>query len=171
MDGHRRTGGRPGREAMELSSTLQDALNKHINAELSSAYLYLSMSAYCDSIDMPGFAHWFRAQHDEETSHAFKIFDFVNDRGGRVVLEAIQQPPSDFTSVLDATQRTLDHERKVTSMIHRLYEQSVEESDYPAQVLLQWFISEHLKLVGDDGAGLLMIDARLAERGSGDPTG
>ncbi len=169
---------------MELSSTLQDALNKHINAELSSAYLYLSMSAYCDSIDMPGFAHWFRAQHNEETSHAFKIFDFVNDRGGRVVLEAIQQPPSDFTSVLDATQRTLDHERKVTSMIHRLYEQSVEESDYPAQVLLQWFISEqveeekaaneileHLKLVGDDGAGLLMIDARLAERGSGDPTG
>ena len=164
---------------MELSSTLQDALNKHVNAEFESAYLYLSMSAYCESIDMTGFAHWFRIQHQEEMSHALKMFDFVCDRGGKVTLQTIGAPPADFKSPLDAVQQTLDHERKVTSMIHRLYEQAVEESDYAAQVLLQWFISEQveeektaseileqLKLVANDGAGLLMIDARLGERTS-----
>ena len=162
---------------MELSKALQDAINTHANSEFYSAYLYLSMAAYCESINMPGFAHWMRIQHQEETGHALKLFDFVNDRGGRVVLEAIDQPPVEFQSSLDVMQRTLEHERTVTSMIHRLYEQAVEESDYAAQILLQWFISEqveeekaaddiveHLKLVGDDGVGLLMIDARLGER-------
>ena len=162
---------------MELSRKLEDAINKHINAELYSAYLYLSMSAFCEGINMGGFAHWMRVQHQEETSHALKLFDFVNDRDGRVELQAIQQPPTEFQSLLDVMEGTLEHERKVTSMINRLYELAVEESDYPAQVLLQWFISEQveeekaagdiveqLKLVDDDGAGLLILDARLAER-------
>ena len=165
---------------MDLSKNLLDAINRHTNAELSSAYLYLSMSAYCDSINMPGFASWMRVQHDEETSHAMKLFDFVNDRGGRVALDTIERPPADFSGPLDVMERTLAHERGVTSMIDRLYELSVEESDYPAQVLLQWFISEQveeektvaevveqLKLVGDDGTGLLMIDARMGERTGG----
>ena len=165
---------------MELGKALQDAINGHINSEIYSAYLYLSMSAYCDSINMPGFAHWMRVQHQEEMAHAMKLFDFVNDRGGRVTLQAIEQPPVEFRSALDVMEQTLQHERRVTSLIHRLYELAAEESDYPAQVLLQWFISEQveeekavdeileqLKLVGDDGAGLLMIDARLGDRTAG----
>ena len=158
---------------MDISDKLHEAINKHINAELYSAYLYLSMSAYCDGISLPGFAHWLRAQH-----HAFKLFDFLNDRGGRVELQAITKPPGAFDSPLDVMEQTLAHEQEVTSLIHRLYELAVEESDYPAQILLQWFISEqveeeknvsevvqHLSLVGDDGAGVLMVDARLGQRG------
>jgi ferritin len=163
---------------MELSTKLHDAINKHINAEFYSAYLYLSMSAYCDSMNLPGFARWLRVQHGEELSHALKLFDFLNDRGGRIELQAIGQPPIEFESPLAVMEQTLEHERAVTSEIHRLYELAVEESDYPAQVLLQWFVTEqveeektageiveHLKLVGAQGAGLLMIDTRLGERG------
>ena len=163
---------------MELSTKLQNAINKHINAEFYSAYLYLSMSAYCDSMDLPGFSRWLRVQHGEELSHALKLFDFLNDRGGRVELQAIGQPPLEFESPLAVMEQTLEHERAVTSEINGLYELAVEESDYPAQVLLQWFISEqveeektaseiveHLKMVGGQGAGLLMIDARLGARG------
>jgi len=166
---------------MKLSQRMEDAINRHINAELSSAYLYLSMSAYCDSVSMPGFAHWMRVQHREETSHAMKLFDFIHDRGGRVVLDTITQPPIQFNSVLDVAEQTLEHERSVTSMIYRLYELAVEESDYATQVLLQWFINEQveeetivtevvdqLKLVDNDGTGLLMIDARLSGRDTAD---
>ena len=162
---------------MELSNRLREAINTHIAAELYSAYLYLSMSAYSDSINMPGFAQWMRVQHQEEIAHALKLFDFVNDRGGRVVIQAIDQPPADFQSPLDVMVKTLDHEQHVTSLVDRLYELAVEESDYPAQVLLQWFISEQveeekavvqiieqLKLVGDDGAGMLIIDNALMGR-------
>ena len=168
---------------MDISDKLHEAINKHINAELYSAYLYLSMSAYCDGISLPGFAHWLRAQHAEELSHAFKLFDFLNDRGGRVELQAIAKPPGAFDSPLDVMEQTLAHEQEVTSLIHRLYELAVEQSDYPAQILLQWFISEqveeeknvsevvqHLSLVGDDGAGVLMVDARLGQRGGGNGT-
>ena len=162
---------------MELSTRLREAINSHLNAELYAAYLYLSMAAYCENISMPGFAHWMRLQHQEELSHAMKLFDFLNARESRVVLQAIDQPPTEFKSPSDVAEKTLEHERAVTSKIHRLYELTVEESDYPAQVLLQWFISEqveeekviadvveHLRLVGEDGTGLLMIDGRLGER-------
>ena len=162
---------------MELSARLREAINSHLNAELYSAYLYLSMAAYCENIGMPGFAHWMRLQHQEELSHGMKLFDFLNARGSRVVLQAIDQPPTEFKSPLDVAEKTLEHERAVTSKIHRLYELTIEESDYAAQVLLQWFISEqveeekviadvveHLRLVGEDGTGLLMIDSRLGER-------
>ena len=165
---------------MDLGPRLLDAINQHVNSELYSAYLYLSMSAYCESANMPGMAHWMRLQHEEETSHAMRLFDFVNDRGGRVVLQAIDQPPVEFSSPLDVMERTLEHERSVTSAIHRLYELATEESDYAAQVLLQWFITEQveeekaagevveqLRLVGDDPTGLLMIDSRLGERAAG----
>jgi len=166
---------------MQLTSRLQDALNRHVGAELSSAHLYLSMSAYCQAANLPGFAHWLRVQHQEETGHALKFIDFIDDRDGRVLLGAIESPPTEFGSPLDVMEQTLEHERKVTSLINRLYELAVEESDYPTQVLLQWFISEQveeeknaaevveqLKIVGDDGAGLLMIDARLGQRSSGE---
>ena len=162
---------------MTISSTLQNAINGQINAELASAYLYLSMVAYFEEANLSGFAHWMRMQNKEETSHAMRLFDFVIDRGGRVELQGLDTPANNFTSPLDAMERTLEHERKVTSLIHRLYEASVEESDYAAQVLMHEFITEqveeeksaeeiveHLRLVGEDGTGLLMLDARLGER-------
>lgn len=162
---------------MELSKKLEISLNKHINEELYSAYLYLSMSAYCEASNLAGFSHWLMGQHQEEISHAMKLFDFVNDRGGRVILQAIEQPPVEFASPMDVMEQTLAHERKVTSLIHRLYELSVEESDYPAQVLLHWFVSEQveeekaaseivdqLRLAGENAAALMLIDSKLGAR-------
>ena len=162
---------------MELSKSLEDALNDQINAELYSAYLYLSMSAYCEAMNLPGFAHWMRLQQDEEQEHAMKIFDFVNDRGGRVTLKSVDQPPSDFRSPLDIMERALEHERSVTSMIGSLYDLAAEEKDYSAHVMLEWFVSEQvqeekaasqiverLRMVEGDGVGLSMIDATLGER-------
>ena len=162
---------------MSLSQTLQNAINEQINAELFSAYLYLSMAAYCESINLGGFAHWMRLQNQEETGHAMKFFDFVIDRGGRVELKPIEQPPLEFDSPLRLMQQTLAHEQKVTGLINRLYALAVKEGDYAAQVMLQWFITEQveeeksatdiieqLKTVGADGTGLLMIDAKLGAR-------
>ena len=160
-----------------LSKKVEEAINRQINAELYSAYLYLSMAAYLETQYLPGFAHWLRVQNREETSHAMKLFDFVTDRDGRVELQAISQPPTEFQSALEVMQRTLEHEREVTVMINRLYEMAVEESDYPLRVLLHWFIEEQveeeknanqiveqMKLIGDGKAGLLMLDARMRER-------
>ena len=160
-----------------LSKTIQDALNQHINREFYSSYLYLSMSAYCESINLPGFAHWLRVQSQEEMEHALKLFDFISDREGRVTLHPIPQPPVEFQSPLDVIQSTLDHEREVTEMINRLYEMAVKEEDYATQVHLQWFITEQveeekaanevveqLKMIGDQGDALLLLDRRLAER-------
>lgn len=160
-----------------LTSTVQDAFNKHINHEFYSSYLYLSMAAYCEFINLPGFAHWMRLQSQEEYGHAMRLFDFVNDRGGQIVLHPIAQPPVEFSSITDVIQQTLDHERQVSSLINKLYELSIQEGDYPAQVHLQWFITEQveeektvvdileqLKLVGGRGDALLLLDRELAGR-------
>jgi ferritin len=163
-----------------LSKAMQDAINKQINAEISSAYLYLSMFAYCAANNRPGCAHWMRVQWEEELTHAMRLFEHVNDRGGRAVLRAIPQPATEFKSLLDVFKQVLDHEKEVTALIHRLYETAVKENDYPAQVMLQWFINEQveeeksaaevveqLKLIGDQGAPVLMLDRHLAMRKSG----
>jgi ferritin len=160
-----------------LSQAMQDAINDQVKHEFYSAYLYLAMSAYCESVNLPGFAHWMRLQSQEELSHGLKLFDHVHERGGRARLHAIDQPPDDFRSPLDIFQKSLEHEQKVTGMIHRLYALAVKENDYAAQVLLQWFITEQveeeknagqiveqLKLIGDQGAAVLMLDRQLAAR-------
>lgn len=160
-----------------ISRAIQDAMNEQIKNELYSAYLYLSMAAYCESINLKGFAHWMRVQYEEETEHAMKFFDFVNDRGGRVTLQAIPQPPTEFKSPLDVFEQTLEHERKVTAMINKIYDLAVKESDYASQALLQWFVTEQveeeksaseivekLKLAGDRGSALLYLDHELGER-------
>ena len=162
---------------MKLSASLQESFNDQINAELASAYLYLSMAAYFEDENLPGFAHWMRMQNEEETSHAMRFFDYVHDRGGRASLKAIAEPPSDYRSPLDVMERTLDHERKVTALINRMYQLAIEESDYAAQVMLHELINEqveeekvaeeivdHLRIIEGDGTGLLQIDARLGER-------
>jgi len=160
-----------------LNNVIQDAINEQLKQEFYSAYLYLSMSAYCESINLPGFAHWMRLQHQEELAHAMKFFDFVNDREGSVELQAIDQPPSEFQSPLDIFQQALEHERKISGLIHRLYELAVKEKDYPTQTLLQWFIAEQveeeknasqiveqLKMTGGNSTALLLLDRELAAR-------
>ena len=162
---------------MKLGANLQDSFNDQINAELASAYLYLSMAAYFEDENLPGFAHWMRMQNGEETAHAMRFFDYVHDRGGRATLQAIDAPPSDFRSPLDVMERTLAHERKVTALINRMYQISIEESDYAAQVMLHELIIEqveeekvaeeivvHLRIIDGDGSGLLILDGRLGAR-------
>ncbi len=160
-----------------LNHKLQTALNEQIKNELYSAYIYLSMSAYFESVNLPGFANWMRKQSQEEVNHAMKIFDFIHERGGRVELQAIDQPPVSFESPLKVFEMALEHEKKVTAMIHDLYKLAEEEKDYPTQVMLHWFIDEQveeeksasdvveqLKRIGDDGVGLLLLDQKLGDR-------
>ena len=162
---------------MSLSNTLQNALNEHINQEFQSSYLYLSMSAYCESTNLPGFAHWMRVQSREEYEHTMKLFDFVNDREGRVMLQPICQPALEFESPLGVMQQVLDHERQVSQLINALYEVAVMEEDYATQVHLQWFITEQveeekvasniveqLKMIGGKGDALLFLDRELGAR-------
>jgi ferritin len=162
---------------MALNRIIQDALNEHINQEFHSSYLYLSMSAYYDSINLPGFAHWMRVQSQEEYEHTMNLFDFVNDREGRVMLQPISQPTLEFQSPLEVMQQALEHERQVSQLIHQLYEVAIKEGDYPTQVHLQWFITEQveeekaanniveqLKMIGGKGDALLLLDRELGAR-------
>ena len=164
-----------------LSQKLQDAINGQIRHEFDSAYLYLSMSAHFEAVHLPGCARWMRVQSQEEASHAMKLFDFVLEREGRVMLQAIEQPPAKFKSPLNVFQQALEHERKVTGMIHRLYELAAKENDYATQVMLQWFIEEQVeeertandiveqfKMIGDQPAALFMLDKDLGARGAGE---
>jgi ferritin len=162
---------------MELKQSVQDALNNQIKEELFSAYIYLAVSAYCERTGLPGFAHWMRVQAKEELGHALKIFDFVNDRGGRVVLQTINQPGTDFGTPLQIAEKALEHERRVTSLIEQVYNLAVKENDYATQALMQWFITEQveeeknatllvdrLRMAGDDRGALLMLDVELGKR-------
>ena len=156
---------------------MQQKLNAQLNAELYSAYLYLSMSAYFESSDLEGFANWMRVQAQEEKMHAMKFFDFINSRNGRVVLTAIEGPATEWQSPADAFEQVYTHEQKVTGLINALASAAVAESDHATQTFLQWFVNEqveeeesanrvlrNLKLIGNDGTGLLMLDRELALR-------
>ena len=160
-----------------FSRKVQDAMNDQIQRELESAYIYLSMEAYFDSINLPGFAHWMKVQFQEEQAHAFKFYDFVNDRGGQVILQAIGQPPVKFQSPLDAFEKALAHEEKITGHINDLYALATEEKDIASQNLLQWFVEEQveeeknagdvvdmLKKIGDSYHALIMLDRELGQR-------
>lgn len=162
-----------------INKTIEDAFNEQAKYELFSAYLYLAMANYSDSIGLPGFAHWMQEQAKEEVEHAMKFINHIQDRGGKAILQAIDQPPSDFKSPLKMFENVLEHEQSITQKIHKLYDLALKENDYPAQVMLQWFIDEQveeekmasdiidqLKLVGDQGASLLMMDRRLGARQS-----
>lgn len=160
-----------------LNLKIQEAINAQIKHELASAYLYLSMSAYFEANNLPGFASWMRIQADEEREHAMKFFDYVNDRGGRVTLQVIEQPQVDWDSALKVFEQVYHHEQKVTSLIHAIYKLAVEEADYPTQVMLHWFIDEQveeeknasgildqLKAVEGHTSALFMLDHRLGKR-------
>jgi len=128
-----------------LDAKLESALNEQINHELASAYLYLSMAAHFEAGNLPGSAKWMRRQAKEEQVHAMKIFDYVNDRDGRVRLQTLAQPPVEFESTLEVWERTLAHEQKVTGLIHALYALALEAKDYPTQALMQWFVTEQVE--------------------------
>ncbi|NIR50277.1 ferritin [candidate division KSB1 bacterium] len=162
-----------------MNETVEAAINEQIKHELDSGYLYLSMAAYCESQNLGGFAHWMRLQFEEEVAHAMRLYNHIIDRGGRVILEAIDKPKAEFGAPLEIFEQVLAHEQKVTGLIHKLYELAVKENDYPVQVELQWFIEEQveeekkagdivdqLKLVGDSGTAIHRIDRMLAKRGS-----
>jgi len=161
-----------------IGKTMQDAMNEQINKELFSSYLYLSMVAHFESKNLAGFAHWMRIQEAEEHEHAMKFYEFIIERGGQVVLKAIEAPATQWNSNLELFREVATHEAKVTASINALYELALAEKDYPAQVMLQWFINEqveeeknaaeivaNLELIEERGTAVLMLDHRLAKRG------
>lgn len=160
-----------------LSPKLQDAFNAQINAELHSAYLYLSMSLHFEAVGLPGIANWFKVQFEEEQAHARIFMNYVNQRGGRVTLAAIDAVPTSWENPMDAFKATLAHEQKVTALINALYALAIEEKDYASRDRLNWFVNEQveeedncrqlidkLKLIGDNGMGLYMMSQELATR-------
>ena len=160
-----------------MNKKIEKAINEQINAELYSAYMYLSMAAYFDGLGLTGFANWMKVQFEEEQFHAMKFYEFVYERGGDITLKAIDQPPVKFKSPLQAFQETLKHEKLVTSLINKLYELATKEKDYAFQSFLKWYIDEQveeeanatemidkIKLAGEKGPGLFMLDKELAAR-------
>ncbi|MCD6502189.1 ferritin [bacterium] len=160
-----------------IDKEMEKALNEQINNEIFSAYLYLSMSAHSTYLGLKGFANWFMVQYYEEMEHAMKFYDYINDRGGKVKLLALQQPDSEFDSPMDMFQKTLAHEQFITKCINDLVDLAIEKKDHATQILLQWFVTEQieeegndneiiakLKLIGENGNGLLMLDKELGAR-------
>ncbi len=159
------------------SKAVEAGINDQIMKEFYSAYLYLSMAAFCEAENFPGFSHWLRLQYQEEISHAERLYNFLLNRGGKVVLQAIAKPPSSFKGPWEVMEQALKHEKEVTTAIHELYELTGKEKDYASQMELQWFISEQveeertveeiiaqLQMAGDSPPGLLLIDRQLASR-------
>lgn len=160
-----------------LSEKMLAALNDQLNAEYYSSYLYLAMSAHCEAEGFLGMAHWLRKQSEEELGHAMKFYRYILDREGRVVLKAVDAPPSKWASPLALFENVLEHEKKVTARIWKLVELSGEEKDPATRVFLHWFVEEQveeeaqasvivqrLKMVGDSVNGLLLIDRELGTR-------
>jgi ferritin len=160
-----------------LAKKVESAMNKQLAMELRSAYVYLAMSAYCESQSLPGFGSWLRAQAQEEVEHGMKFFDFINDREGRVRLEALPQPRGDFSSLLAVFTEALEHERAVSRAIADLFTIVVKEGDYASQAWLDWFATEQveeeksvghvvdsLRRIGDAGDAIFFLDKELGER-------
>jgi len=160
-----------------IGKKMQDAINKQINAEMYSAYLYLSMSGWCMNKNLVGFAQWYHVQAQEEMVHAMKFYGYIFDQGGRVKLLPIDGPPSDFPSVLEIVKKQLDHEKKVTALIIALSDLAKKEKDAATEIFLQWFITEQveeeknaqeiinkLEMMGDSGPALYMLDKEMGQR-------
>ncbi len=162
---------------MKLSEKMEKALNEQVKKEFYSAYLYLSMSAYCESLGYSGFANWLKKQAQEEMEHAMKLYDYIFERRGRVILEAIDKPPSDWKDLVDVFENVLKHEEEVTESIYKLMDLAKEEKDYATESMLKWFVDEQveeeasadeilqkLKMVGENKNALFSLDRALAQR-------
>jgi ferritin len=160
-----------------INEKVEKALNDQINAEVYSSYLYLAMSAYFSAIDLPGFANWMKSQAQEEMIHMIKMYNYIIERGGRVVLGAVAEPPAEWDGPLDAFEATLKHEESVTALINKLVDTAISVSDHATNIFLQWFVSEQveeeanvgavlqqLRMVGAQGHALFMMDRELGNR-------
>ena len=156
---------------------MEKALNEQVNAEMYSAYLYLSMEAYFKSLNLIGFANWMRVQTQEEMMHAMKIYEFIDERGGRITLKAIDGPQTKWDSPLAAFKAVYEHEQKVTGLINNLVNLAIEEKDHATNTFLQWFVNEQveeessadqmvqqLKMMENAPGGMFMLDRELAQR-------
>jgi len=160
-----------------ISKKMEEALNEQVNAELYSAYLYLSMESYFKSENLNGFANWMRVQTQEEVAHATKIYDFINERGGRVTLKAIEGPQTEWDSALAVFKAAYEHEQKVTGLINDLVDLAIKEKDHATNSFLQWFVNEQveeessadeivqqLKMMENAPGGMFMLDRESGQR-------
>ncbi len=160
-----------------LKEKVLNAINDQINAEQFSAFLYLSMSAYFNEKGLPGFANWMFIQYQEELTHANKFFKYVYERGGKVVVKAIDQVETEFKDTIDVFERTLKHEQYVTDRINKIMDVAIAESDHATVSFLKWFVDEQveeeanateildtLKLISGQGNGIFMLDREMRSR-------
>ena len=160
-----------------LKPSIEAALNRQLNRELYSSYLYLAMSAYYDSVNLPGFSSWLRTQAKEELAHAMKFYDYLSDAGGRPVMDTIEAPPKEWPGPKEAFAEVVDHEKAVTGMIWALMDLAQAEKDHATAIFLQWFVTEqveeessassivdNLTFAKTDAAAILAIEKRLAKR-------
>lgn len=160
-----------------ISEKMNAALNEQVTKEMYSAYLYMAMSSYSNSIGLKGFANWFMVQYHEEMFHAMKIYEYIHSQSGDVALKTIDEPPATFEGPLDMFTKTLAHEQKVTRSINDLMEIAIGEKDHATRIFLQWYVTEQveeeendndiidqLKLINDNPQGLMMLDRELAQR-------
>jgi len=160
-----------------ISEDIKDSLLDQLNAEFESAHVYLAMSAYCSHQDFNGAASWLRTQYEEERLHAMKVYDYLVDQGVHISLGDLGPPPSEFGTLLEVFEESLNHEQSMTARLNELSDKALKEKDHATYSMLQWFVSEQLeeeatiseiiaklRLVNNDGYGLLMIDNELASR-------
>lgn len=160
-----------------LKDSIQEALNDQVKHEFYSAHVYLAMCAWFEDQGLPGFASWMRMQYQEELGHGIRIFDFINDRDGKVIIEGVSAPPTSWESPLAAFEAAYENEKAVSKSIDDLYDLAGKENDHATRVMLQWFITEQveeeastkqavdrLKLAGNDSSALLVLDQQLGSR-------
>jgi ferritin len=160
-----------------ISKKMLDSLNNHLNEEVYSSYLYLSMAAYFEEKNLKGFGQWFKIQSQEEYMHGMKFYDFINQTGGKVTLKAIAAPKTNWKSIMEVFKDTLAHEKHITELINKLVGQAMQEKNYATNNFLQWFVTEQveeeanveeiinkLEMIGDNKGGLYMLDRELGAR-------
>lgn len=160
-----------------INQKMEDAINKQINNEMYSAYLYMAMAAHADKVGLKGFAHWFMIQYHEEMYHAMKMYEYLQSRGGEIKLTAIAEPPKSWDSPLQMFEDTLEHEQFITKCINDLVDLARAENDKPSEIFYHWYVMEQveeedndntiidrLKIIGNKGHALLMLDKELGSR-------
>lgn len=160
-----------------MDQQVKELINDQIAHEFYAAYLYLAMAAHFEANNYDGFGQWMRMQAKEEEAHAMKLFDYMAERGAQIELKQIDKPPVDFGTPLESFRAALKHEQKVTGLINKIYEAATQASDYPTQIMLQWFIEEQveeedttgtaverLEMAGDNNAALMFLDAEFGKR-------
>lgn len=160
-----------------LSEKMSTAINEQINKEMYSAYLYMSMSSYSNTLGLKGFANWFMVQYHEEMMHAMKMYEYLHRHGAPVRLMKIDEPPAEFESALDMFEKTLAHELTVTRSINELMDLAIAQKDHATQIFLQWYVTEQveeeendneiiaqLKMIGNSPQGLMMLNRELTAR-------